>query len=196
MMHSYKSAGVVAEMEHACSMCKRVLPLSAFYLPCGRKKLRFDWRCKECQNSRSRKWQRENSERHRETKRAYEKAHPEAKSRWDRRRYQKFKQATCITVKRPRVYPPRRDLTAYYLAYHAARRASMLRATPAWADETVIALFYRYSSGLSEALGTKFHVDHIAPLKGRHVCGLHVEHNLQILPAKENRRKLNRFVPS
>lgn len=39
-----------------------------------------------------------------------------------------------------------------------------------------------------------FEVDHIIPLNGKQVSGLHVLSNLQILPVSENRSKANKFI--
>lgn len=71
-------------------------------------------------------------------------------------------------------------------AKEAKRRATKLKATPKWADLKAIKEFYKNCP-------KGYHVDHIIPLKGRNVCGLHVLENLQYLPAIENIKKSNRY---
>lgn len=75
-------------------------------------------------------------------------------------------------------------------AHGAKRRATKLRATPPWADLDAIKAIYL------EAAQQSKHVDHIIPLQGREVCGLHVGNNLQLLDPIANIAKSNRFDPS
>ena len=64
-------------------------------------------------------------------------------------------------------------------------------ATPLWANKKKIKEFYAVAKMLTENTGIKHQVDHIVPLRGELVCGLHVEYNLQILTKDENIRKSN-----
>lgn len=72
-------------------------------------------------------------------------------------------------------------------AKNSARQARQLQAVPKWADLGKIKQFY-------ESCPSGHHVDHIIPLRGKNVCGLHCENNLQFLPAAENMAKGNRLV--
>lgn len=74
------------------------------------------------------------------------------------------------------------NLMAYY---SSLRRARELQATPPWANLNKIKEIY---NNCPEG----YHVDHIYPLNGKNICGLHVENNLQYLSAKENMQKGNR----
>ena len=78
-------------------------------------------------------------------------------------------------------------------ARNAKRRATKLHATPAWADLAKIKKMYYACQQISEATGIPHHVDHIVPLQGELVSGLHVEYNLRIIPATENLSKANKF---
>ena len=81
-------------------------------------------------------------------------------------------------------------------AINAKRRAAKLQATPRWLTSEEfkqIEDFYKESQALKLATGEKYHVDHIVPLQGENVCGLHVPWNLQVIPAKENLSKSNKL---
>lgn len=76
----------------------------------------------------------------------------------------------------------------------AARRAMKNKATPSFADLAVIESIYEDARRLSKETGVPHEVDHIVPLKGRTVCGLHVSWNLRVVTRHVNRSKNNRMV--
>jgi len=78
-------------------------------------------------------------------------------------------------------------------AYAGKRRAAKLLRTPAWADLAAIDRVYAQAAALTRETGIEHHDDHIIPLQGERVSGLHVETNLQAIPAKENLRKHNLY---
>jgi hypothetical protein len=78
---------------------------------------------------------------------------------------------------------------AAYAAKCGKRRASKLNATPSWADLKAIKAVYAEARRVSLETGVLHHVDHVVPLQGKLVCGLHVHYNLQVIPAKDNLSK-------
>jgi 5-methylcytosine-specific restriction endonuclease McrA len=80
-----------------------------------------------------------------------------------------------------------------YSAKSAKRRCARLQATPAWADLAAIVDIYRRAQEITRETGINHDVDHIIPLRGRTVWGLHIPINLQILTSTKNRRKSNKF---
>ncbi len=85
---------------------------------------------------------------------------------------------------------------ATVLAETRARQAQQLHATPGWltgADHRRMVAFYEKAARLTRATGIKHHVDHVVPLRGKTVCGLHTPQNLRVIPAAKNYRKTNQF---
>ena len=77
--------------------------------------------------------------------------------------------------------------------YARRRKHGVKKATPLWASREKILLIYKQATEM-RAAGEDVHVDHVIPLGGKTVCGLHVETNLQIIPAVENHRKRHSFA--
>lgn len=72
--------------------------------------------------------------------------------------------------------------------YRAARR----QACPPWVDAAHMARIheiYKLRRDISEKTGVVHEVDHIVPLQGKTVCGLHVWWNLRVIPREENNRR-------
>lgn len=77
----------------------------------------------------------------------------------------------------------------------AKRRATIKSAMPSWANEFFIREAYDIAKTRTRVTGVQWVVDHIVPLKGKTVCGLHVENNLQVITGQANARKLNVWWP-
>lgn len=75
------------------------------------------------------------------------------------------------------------------------RFTAQRNACPSWADLYAIRAIYEECARVTESTGIKHHVDHIVPIRGKNVCGLHVHYNLQILEARANISKGNRLIP-
>lgn len=156
-------------------------------------------RCLTCKEE----WDSQNAESVAKSKRRYQILHPErvrkssSKYYWkdpDKRsqywkRYSKTHRNEIIA--KSRQY--RRDNPAKIAALVSKRRAARKRAIPKWANMVAIEQFYQNARQITLETGVKHVVDHIVPLRGKTVCGLHCEDNLQVIGEKPNRLKSNKL---
>ena len=78
---------------------------------------------------------------------------------------------------------------------NARKYAARLKAKVQWANPKMIQSIYELADKRCKESGQRWEVDHIVPLISDRVCGLHVEHNLQLMLKEENIRKHNRYWP-
>lgn len=158
----------------------------------------LSFKCKEC----SKKYRLENKERYRELRKAWHESHKHDERKkalqyyYDNREY-------CINRARNWKSKNTDKLVGYikknlpqYNARTAIRRAALLKRTPLWltpSDTSAMSRLYEQCKEMEKETGLKYHVDHILPLQGKRVSGLHVPSNVRILTAKENMTKGNRF---
>lgn len=158
--------------------------------------------CSECTRGKKHKWIKENPEKVNAQKRSWrdrnidharelnlanQKLHRDSANRRNRKwlaanREQSNKASKDWAVR----HPEKRASIA------AKRRAAELKQLPAWADLGWIGMIYCAAEVVRRS-GFDVHVDHVIPLQGKTVSGLHVHNNLQILEAKANQSKANHF---
>ncbi len=157
-----------------CTKCGEAKPLTAFNRQAGTKD-GLKYLCRECHKLQHRQYSALNATTEVQRARTWNAQNPEAKA---------THQAAWRTKNRDRV-----------AALTAKRKAAKLNATPPWADQAKINAVYEEAAAL-RALGLDVHVDHVVPLQGREVSGLHVHTNLQLLLADDNQRKGSKFAVS
>ena len=74
-----------------------------------------------------------------------------------------------------------------------ARKAQQARFRLTEQQKLEIENYYWLAQDLRATSGENYHVDHIIPLRGKNVCGLHVPWNLQVLPSDINLSKSNKL---
>lgn len=184
-----------------CTKCKIKKELSEFgKMSSTRDGLRSD--CKSCRKVESkiryeakreelilyqRDYQKKNRDRLLPKKREYYWKDPEKYKNIERKNRERSR---IIENKRNRENP------AKACAKTNKRKAIKLQATPFWLTLShweQIDNIYIECARITKETGIKHHVDHIIPLQGKEVRGLHVPWNLQILTAKENESKGNKY---
>ena len=73
------------------------------------------------------------------------------------------------------------------------RKYALEWATPDWVDTKAIKAIYAECKRITMETGVKHEVDHIIPIQGKKVCGLHVPWNLRVITKAANARKHCRF---
>ena len=149
-------------------------------------------RDKENQKRIAREWYERNKELTKERARARDLANPEAatarKAKWreeNKEKHNEINRAWRAENKDKRA------------AYEAKRRAAKLQRTPKWLSEDHLWMMqqaYELAALRAKMFGFEWHVDHIVPLQGKQVCGLHVPWNLQVIPGTDNIKKSNKWA--
>jgi hypothetical protein len=176
--------------EKQCACCKVVKPTENNF---AWEKTRFSSWCRDCKKIKKREWYLKNSESEKaKAKEAYKTYYPENKEKislrtieWQRNNKEKYSE------KSKRWYANNKHKS---FAHSAKYRAAKRNACPSWIDETMkleIEEIYLKANKISIETGVAHEVDHIVPLCGETVCGLHVPWNLQILSQFDNRSKRN-----
>lgn len=167
----------ISETTQICKICNENKGLEEFHIhkAC---KLGRRYECKACVSKRQKQYSLNNPNKIRERYLRFKRNHP------DRIREQHRASYTKWAKNNPGVVNARNNL----------RYSRKLNATPKWANEESIKQIYIKCAEITKETGIKHNVDHIIPLQGELVSGLHVENNLRIISAIENAKKHNTLI--
>lgn len=184
-----------------CTKCKGEKELTEFQ-KCRRNKNSLKAVCRGCVKIRAAEWYSKNKVKATTTSKAYREANKEktkvrhAKYRAENKDKEAARHKKYSVENKEKVNAIGRKWShnnpAKMNAKNAKRRATKLQATPEWADLDHIKRTYEWAKVMEERTGRKIHVDHIVPLQGENVCGLHCEANLQLMFAEDNMSKGNK----
>lgn len=180
-------------MKH-CSKCNVDRPLELFSKCAANKDGLHRW-CKECAKTAKKEWYAKNAESERQKAIKYHYENYEKNKdkkiqnshKWqseNRERYREIAKKCYQKTKHKK------------FAWQALARAAKRNAVPKWINKELkqeIQKFYIEARTKTKETGINYEVDHIVPLMGENVCGLHVPWNLRVITRYENRSKANRF---
>lgn len=187
-------------MKH-CICCKETKPFEEFSKHSQKKDGYYSY-CKVCKSIKDKKsydkykearyassveWKNKNKEKVRAYKRSWNSKNKEYFTNWNKENIEHVREERRAWKKANK---------AKVNAQTRKRQAAQLQRTPKWLTEhdyKVMESKYAMAAWLSDVVGIKYHVDHIIPLRGDNVSGLHVPDNLSIILAQENMNKGNRY---
>ena len=169
-----------------CSKCKETKDESMF--PRDKRRLSgLSCHCCACARVRLAEWRKKNPEKSRAANlRRNKDLLRAAHKKWRDRNIQAERQRSKLWAK---------SNPEKAAAIAAKRRAVQRSAHPVWANDFFIGEIYDLAFRRTAITGIPHEVDHIVPLISRRVCGLHVESNLRVIPARDNAVKGNRHWP-
>ena len=173
-----------------CTHCHQEKPFEAFYTSLTNKSGYTSW-CKVCESNRNKAKNQANREsrlvKAKEWRDANKDKQTVAIQVWREANVQKLAETYRDWAKRNKG-----KVNAKWMQREAAKKCR----TPSWLDAQMkqqIEVEYSLAAWCTEVMNEPYHVDHIVPLQGKTVSGLHVPWNLQVIPAKLNQQKSNHF---